>query len=144
MSDLRSLPPRVIVYDGQCFLCNSWLRFIPPRDPDGRIHFCPMQTATGQALLRKHGIDTTNPESFLFVEDGRAWKGSEAVIRILHTLGGPWRLATLALSIPSDFREATYRLISRNRYRISGRSDMCIVPTPDLRSRFVDWPEATP
>jgi predicted DCC family thiol-disulfide oxidoreductase YuxK len=139
-----NLPDRIIVYDGQCFLCNQWLRFLPPRDPQMLYRFCPRQTATGAALLQHHGLDPVDPKSFLYVECGRGWTGTSAIIRILAGLGGAWRFTMLLLLIPRALRDPFYSLLSRNRYRWRGKAAACIVPDAALRARFVEWPDAAP
>ena len=135
-----NLPERVIVYDGQCHLCNAWLRFLPPHDPQARFSFCPMQTATGAELLRRHGIDPSNPTSLLYVRGGHRRVATDAIIRIVVDVGGIWRLAALLWVFPRPLRDAVYALIVRNRYRWKGRAVQCIVPSNALRRRFVEWP----
>ncbi len=132
---------RIIVYDGQCPLCNRWLSFLPPRDPEARISFCPMQTVTGATLMRLHGLDPVDPDSFLYLEFGRAWTGSDGIIRVLMALGGIWRACGLLRFIPRRLRDPGYRVIARNRYRWWGRTESCMIPSEELRRRFLDWPQ---
>ena len=138
-----TLPPRIIVYDGVCHLCNRWLSFLPPRDVQCRYHYCPMQTATGAALMRQHGLDPQDPISFLYVEDGRAYLGTRAILRILTGLGGAWRWLAVLNLVPGPLREWGYGIVARNRYRWFGRTPTCVIPSPDLRQRFVEWPGRT-
>jgi predicted DCC family thiol-disulfide oxidoreductase YuxK len=62
---------------------------------------------------------------------------SEAVLRIARDLGRPWSLLWPLVHVPRPLRDLVYRLIARSRYRIFGRRDICRVPTPDERDRFL-------
>jgi predicted DCC family thiol-disulfide oxidoreductase YuxK len=139
-----NIPDRVIVYDGQCFLCNRWLHFLPPRDADCQYFFCPRQTKMGQHLMRIHGLDPDQPSSFLYIEDGCPYIASDAVIRIMSGIGGLWRTVVVLRLLPRVLRDAIYTVISRNRYQWFGHAPNCVIPCPELRQRFVDWPEPIP
>ena len=132
-----SIEPRgpVIVFDGICVLCNGWVRFLLRRDR-GRYRFAAMQSESGRALLSAHGLDADDPSSFLLVEDGRAWTDTDAIARVLSSLGGVWRMAGLIGLFPRFLRDPFYRLIARNRYGWFGTT-ACTVPDPDQRSRFL-------
>ena len=91
-------------------------------------------------LLRRlaaHGIDPDDPSSFLLVDGDRAWKDSDAIRRVVGGLGGVWRCAHLQALLPRGFRDRVYRLVARNRYRLFGRRDVCVVPSPEDRARFL-------
>ena len=142
----------VIVFDGVCVICNGWVRFLLARD-GGRHRFAAMQGAHGRGLLRQHGLDPDDPVSFLLVEGeraegeraeqdrvdgGRAWTDTDAIARVLHSLGGGWRFAAACLqALPGGMRDRVYRLLARNRYRWFGTT-VCHVPTPGQRARFLD------
>ena len=125
----------VVVFDGICVLCNGWVRFLLKRDR-GRYRFAAMQSESGRALLSAHGLDADDPSSFLLVEDGRAWTDTDAIRRVLSSLGGTWRIAALIALVPRSVRDPLYRVIARNRYRWFGTT-ACTVPTDAQRSRFV-------
>lgn len=125
----------VIVFDGICVLCNGWVRFLLERDR-GRYRFASMQSAAGRDLLTGHGLDPEDPASFLLVEQGQAWTDSEAIQRVLTSLGGAWKLAGVIGWIPSVLRDRLYRLLARNRYRWFGTT-ACTVPTQAQRDRFL-------
>ncbi|MET0891985.1 MAG: thiol-disulfide oxidoreductase DCC family protein [Pseudoxanthomonas sp.] len=125
----------VIVFDGICVLCNGWVRFLLGRDR-GRYRFAAMQSESGRALLSAHGLDADDPASFLLVEQGRAWTDTDAIARVLSSLGGTWRMAALIALIPRFLRDPAYRLIARNRYGWFGTTT-CTVPDPAQRSRFL-------
>ena len=128
----------VIVFDGVCRLCSRWVGFVVHHDRQARIRFAAMQSASGRALLAAHGLDADDPLSFLYVADGQGYRNSDAIVRVLTSFGGAWRLAGALRVIPRPLRDAGYRLIARNRYRWFGRRDVCLVPDAALAARFLD------
>ena len=126
----------VIVFDGICVLCNGWVRFLLKHDRDARYRFASMQSPAGRALLQRHGLDADDPVSFLLVAGGSAWTDTEAIVRVVHGLGGVWRMAAGIRLLPAPVRDRLYRLVARNRYRWFGTTT-CHVPTPAQRERFL-------
>jgi predicted DCC family thiol-disulfide oxidoreductase YuxK len=131
-------PGPVVVFDGVCRLCSRWVQFLLRYDRSGRIRFAPMQGQTGRALLQQHGLDPDDPLSFLWVESGRGYRNSDAILRIVDGLGGAWRLLRILRLLPRSLRDAGYRLIARNRYRWFGRRDACLLPDAAVAQRFLD------
>ncbi len=127
----------IIVFDGVCVLCSRWVRFLLPRDRRAVFRFAAMQSEAGQRLLAAHGLDPLDPVSFLFLDGGRAFTDSGAILRVLLRLGGPWRLLAIGYAVPRPVRDALYRWIARNRYRWFGRRDACFIPNPDAAARFL-------
>jgi len=127
--------PAQILFDGVCNLCNGFVQFVIARDPDGRFQFGPLQSAAAQRLLAS--APPSPSESFVLIEDGRVFRRSTAALRILRRLRFPWPLAYVAILIPRPIRDAVYDLVARNRYRWFGRRDRCMVPTPEVRKRFL-------
>ena len=127
----------IAVMDGECALCANGARVIARLDRERVFRVCPIQSRLGAALVRHYGLEPGDPETWLFMEDGRAWSGMEAIIRIGARLGGPGRLLTTMRLFPRSAREWTYRRIAQNRYRF-GRSDMCGLPNPELRARLIE------
>ena len=128
----------IIVFDGACVLCSGWVRFLLRHDREARYRFAAMQTSAGRALLVAHGIDPDDPSSFLLVEGDRAWKDTDAIRRVVGGLGGAWRVAHALALLPRALRDRVYRLVARNRYRWFGRSETCLLPTPEQRARFIE------
>ncbi|AAM38058.1 DUF393 domain-containing protein [Xanthomonas citri pv. citri] len=127
-----------IVFDGVCLLCNGWVKFLLRHDRHGRYRFAAMQGQAGRALLQQHGLDPDDPLSFLLVDATGAWTDSDAIVRVLAGLGGLWQLSGVLRLVPRRVRDLGYRLIARNRYRWFGRSDHCMLPTPEQHARFLD------
>lgn len=128
----------VIVFDGVCTLCNGWVRLLLRFDRRGRYRFAAMQGTHGRALLQQHGLDPEDPSSFLLLEQGRAWTDTAAILRVLSSLGGAWRLTGVLRLLPAGLRDRGYRVLARNRYRWFGRHDQCYLPDPAQAARFLD------
>jgi predicted DCC family thiol-disulfide oxidoreductase YuxK len=129
----------VVLFDGDCHFCNASVRFIAARDPAGRFHFAALRSATGQALLARHGLPPDLLETMVLVEDGdRAFVRSRAALRIARRLAGPSRLLYALALVPRPLRDLAYGVVARWRHRIVGRADACALPTPDLLKRFIE------
>lgn len=127
----------VTVMDGDCVLCTLGARLIARFDRARVFRICPVRTPLGEALLRHYGLDPDNPESWLYLVDGRAYTSIDAMIRAGARIGGAgWLLQPLRL-LPRPVQDWLYRRIARNRYQLLGRTDMCAVPDPGLRARLI-------
>lgn len=122
--------------DGDCALCTGGARIIARLDRERMFRICPISTSLGTAVVRHYGLLPEDPETRLFLEDGVAVSGMEAIIRIGERLGGVGRVATLMRVLPRPVREWLYRRIARNRRRF-GRADICAAPDPELRARLL-------
>ena len=132
-----NIPERLVLFDGVCNLCNRSVRFIIRHDPHGRFRFAPLQHPRLRTLLPAGSLPTGTPESVLYMRQGRLYTHSSAALWILRDLGGGWRLLWAGIIVPRPLRDAVYRWVARNRYRWFGRREACMVPTPDLRERFL-------
>lgn len=128
----------VVLFDGVCKLCNGWAKFLIRHDHQRRFRLASVQSPQGQALLEWYGMPTDEYETLVLIRDGRAHVRSDAILRILGGLPLPWRLGVVGRVIPRLIRDWLYDRIARNRYRLFGRYDTCLVLTPDHRSRFLD------
>lgn len=128
----------VILFDGVCNFCAWSVQFVITRDQRGACRFASLQSETGRRLLREHGLDAEAMDSFVLVEGAKAWRESDAALRVCRYLCFPWRVLVVFVIVPSFLRDPFYRLIARNRYRWFGKSDTCLVPTPEMRARFLD------
>lgn len=132
----------LVLFDGVCNLCNATVNFLLDRDPEGALRFGSLQSNAAGERLRAlgHPLPAGTPESLLFVEGGRVYRGSTAALRIARYLSPRgWRLVgALLLVVPRPLRDAVYGWIARNRYAWFGRTDVCRVPSPELRRRFLE------
>jgi predicted DCC family thiol-disulfide oxidoreductase YuxK len=133
----------VVLFDGVCNLCTWAVQFIIKHDPEGYFRFASLQSEYAQSLLRAHGVNITldgRDDTVALIEDGRVYTHSDAGLRIARHLTGPVRLAAVLIVLPRFVRDAVYRLIARSRYHVFGRQDVCWMPTPELKARFLDQP----
>jgi predicted DCC family thiol-disulfide oxidoreductase YuxK len=128
----------IVVFDAQCLLCDGWVKFLLRHDKQQRLRFASIQGAQGLALLQRAGLQIEGLQTLLLVDGERSWQHTAAILRILHELGGFWRLAWVAWLVPAPLRDALYRWLARNRYRWFGRSATCLLPPADAAWRFLD------
>jgi len=127
----------VILFDGVCNLCNGWVRFVIKRDPSGYFRFAPLQSGAAAHLLEARGSGPQDLSSVIVIEDGQVFERSTAILRIASRLRGPWPLFARLAAVPTPIRDRVYRWVASNRYRWFGRRDTCMIPTPELQSRFL-------
>lgn len=136
---MAALEHPVVLFDGVCNLCSAAVRFIVARDPKARLRFASLQSDVGRELLREHGLTPPAgaPVSVVLVLGERAFERSSAALRVARLLRFPWNGLYAFLVVPRPLRDAVYDFIARNRYRWFGKKDVCMVPTPELRARFL-------
>ncbi len=141
MEAMEGTGEKIVLYDGVCNLCDAAIRFILPRDSGGRIRFAPLQSATARRILAQYGIpESAALESIVWIEEGRPYLHSDAILRIAGQLDFPWKFAGIFRAVPRPIRDGIYRWIARNRYRWFGKEDACLLPRPEWRARFLEWP----
>lgn len=127
---------RILFFDGVCNLCNGFVDFLIRKDSHARLLFAPLQGKTAEARLSPSV--RTSMKSVVLLEDDKIYDQSDAVLRALGLLPGPWCGLAFLKILPKFLRDAIYDRIARSRYRIFGRRDTCRVPTPHERARFLD------
>jgi predicted DCC family thiol-disulfide oxidoreductase YuxK len=127
----------LIVFDGECVLCSANARFVLRHDKSGAFRLTTAQGALGQALYRHFGLATSGYETMLVLEGGRLLTESDAALAIAHALGWPWRAAGAFGLVPRRVRDACYRLVARNRFRLFGRRQSCFAPAAGDRDRIL-------
>jgi predicted DCC family thiol-disulfide oxidoreductase YuxK len=128
----------ILLFDGICNLCNGVTQYVIRRDPlPGKFLFATLQSEAGQHLLRRHGLPTDSLDSFVIIENDRAYSRSTAGLRVLRRLGFPWSLLYPLILVPGPMRDLLYDWIARRRYRWFGKRDVCMMPTPDIQQRFL-------
>ena len=138
MTEITAINDNIlIVVDAHCGICARGARWIARRDRAERFGIVPMQSAMGQGLFARHGIDPDDPNSWLYLENGDPMTGLEAWSRVGQVLGGQARLLGLVLLIPKPLRDRIYAFVVRNRRRIFGTADLCNMPDPDVAKRLV-------
>jgi predicted DCC family thiol-disulfide oxidoreductase YuxK len=137
------LPPAVskddvvILFDAECVVCSGWVHFILRNDPHGNLRIGAVQSANGQALLRYAGLDPNDIDTMLLVEHGLPYSQSSAFLRAVRYLRFPWPLLTVGRVMPVFLRNWLYDRVAKNRYRLFGKKDLCLIPAPAERARFL-------
>lgn len=137
MSDL------IVLYDGVCGLCNRLNQFLLKRDHHDRFLFASLQSHLAKKILERHGADPTDLDTVYVVENydspsERLFKRSNAVLRALETLGGIWKLSAVGKVVPRPIRDLFYSFVAINRYRVFGKYEVCMMPDPKYRKKFLD------
>ena|SRR5215204_1626888 len=138
----------VVLFDGVCNFCDASVNFVIEHDRDGYFKFAPLQSEPGMKLAEEYGLasevadanagDGSIPiDSVILIEDGRAYTHSTAALRIARRLTGLWGWAYAFVVIPSPIRDFFYRLFAKYRYRLFGQKDECMLPSPEVRARFL-------
>jgi len=127
----------VILFDGICNFCNGSVNFLIRHDRDNVFRFAALQSSTGQALLNKHGLDKNAFSSFVLIDEEKVYTKSSAFFRLTNHLPWFWKTLQVFRIIPRFIRDAIYDWIAKNRYRMFGRRDACMIPTLEQREKFI-------
>ncbi|WP_438969387.1 thiol-disulfide oxidoreductase DCC family protein [Nonlabens sp.] len=127
----------IVLFDGVCNLCNGAILFIIKRDKKDRFRFAAIESEIGQKLLDKHGIDPNKIDSIVLVSGDTAFAKAEAALRISKHLSGLWPLLYSLIIVPKFLTNVVYDFIARNRYKWFGKKESCMIPTPELKSKFL-------
>ncbi|HEX5172226.1 MAG TPA: thiol-disulfide oxidoreductase DCC family protein [Cyclobacteriaceae bacterium] len=129
---------RIVLFDGVCNLCNASVQFIIKHDPYGKIKFAALQSDAGKLLLERCGFHDGEFHSIIFIRNGKAYQQSEAVLQIVREFRLPWPwMYSVGRIIPLFIRDGIYRWVAKRRYRIFGKRNECMIPTPEIRQRFL-------
>lgn len=128
----------IILFDGICNFCNSAVNFTIKRNTKANILFAPMQSAAGQKLLQQHDLPLDDMQSFIFIENGVVYKQSTAALIVCRHLKGLWPLCYGLIIIPKFIRDGIYNWIAKNRYKWFGVRQQCMIPSPDVKTRFLN------
>jgi predicted DCC family thiol-disulfide oxidoreductase YuxK len=134
----------IILFDGVCNFCNRSVNLVIKRDRRGYFRFAPLQEPKGAEVARRYGVDPTKLDTFVLVENGRAYRKSGGALRVARRLGGVYALAFALIIVPPFVRDFFYDWFARRRYRWFGKRDACMVPTAEVRERFLTEETSTP
>lgn len=137
---MLDLPPnkKIILFDGVCNLCDSFVQFVIKHDRRDVFRFVPLQSDLGQQILKHIGIDPKQIDSIVLYQPGIAYYyKSSAALEIAKELGGIFNLSTLFRIVPAGIRNWLYDYVAENRYNWYGKKDACLLPTPDVESKFL-------
>ncbi len=129
--------PKIVLFDGVCNLCNGAVQFIIRRDKQNLFKFASLQSDFAQKLLKEQGFSTTDFDSIILLENGIIFQKSDAILRLLDSFSLPWKLLKVAYIIPRSFRNNLYDLIAKNRYKIFGKREHCMIPNAEIKEKFL-------
>ncbi|MDB4286226.1 DCC1-like thiol-disulfide oxidoreductase family protein [bacterium] len=127
----------IIIFDGVCNFCNTSINFIMKHDRQNLFSFTANQAEKGQEILQKFQLPQKEVGTIYLFEEGKVYRESTAALRIAKQLTFPFNLLYGFIVLPSFIRDGVYRWIAQNRYKWFGKRDVCRMPTPEDRSRFV-------
>lgn len=130
---------KIILFDGECNFCDQSVQFIIKRDPEGYYKFASLQSVAGQKILKEYSLPD-NIDSFILIDNNQYYFKSSAALRVCKNLNlnGLWKLFYLLLIVPRPIRDFFYEIIAKNRYKWFEKKEICMLPTPDIRKRFLE------
>ena len=129
---------KIILFDGVCNLCDATVQFIIKHDKRDVFRFVALQSELGQEIVRYIGVDSSKTDSIILYEPGHAYYyKAEAAIKIAKELGGIYSLMGVFSVLPIRFSNKVYDYIARNRYKWYGKKEECMIPTPEMKAKFL-------
>ncbi len=127
----------IILFDGVCNLCNTAVQFIIRHDPDEKFLFASLQSESGQQILKQFGLPNVDFNSFVLVQDDKIFNKSTGALKVAKQIKGGWKLLYIFIIVPRFIRDGVYSWIAKNRYKWFGQQQQCMIPTPQLKARFL-------
>ena len=128
----------IILFDGVCNLCNAAIQFVIKHDKQKHFKFAALQSNAGQQLLKQYQLPSQNFNSFVLIQNEKAYTKSTAALMVSKQLAGITKLLYGFIIVPPLIRNAVYNYIAKNRYKWFGKKDSCMLPTPELLARFLN------
>jgi len=127
----------IILFDGVCNFCNSVVNFIIRHDKKNVFLFCALQSDSGKRLLEQYKINWKQSDSFVVIENRKAWQKSNAALKLYNKLPWYWKWTQFFWVVPKFIRDGVYNFIAKNRYKWFGKKEDCMIPTPEMREKFL-------
>jgi predicted DCC family thiol-disulfide oxidoreductase YuxK len=134
---VTDLPPRLVLYDGVCGICNKSVQWLLRHDRDGLLRYAALQGETAERVRARHPEVPATIDTVVFVEEGRVHLRTRAFAHIGKHLGWPWRAISWMRFVPAFLADLGYNFIAAIRYRVWGKYDSCPIPKPEHRARFL-------
>ena len=128
----------IILFDGICNLCNHTVQFVIRHDPGAKFKFASLQSDIGRKLSTHFGLATTEPGSFVLIENNKAFTRSTAALKVAKRLKGLPGLLYAFIIVPPFIRNGVYDIVAKNRYKWFGKKDTCMIPNASEQSRFLN------
>jgi predicted DCC family thiol-disulfide oxidoreductase YuxK len=135
----QKLNKPVVLFDGVCNFCNKSVIYVSKIDKRRKIFFASLQSECGKEILNKMNVKIKEDEyeSVIFIRDEKLYKKSRAVLEILRESGGIWKFFYVFRIIPSFISDFFYDLIAKNRYRLFGKKESCMIPSAEIKRQFL-------
>lgn len=127
----------VLVFDGVCNLCNGLVKFIIKRDPAAYFKYVSLQSGPGADLVKRCRLSAVDADTVVLLENEKCYTRSTAALRVFRHLNRCWPLLYGFIVVPAFLRDALYRFVAKNRYRWFGKKEICFIPSPRDRERFI-------
>ncbi|HEV8721923.1 MAG TPA: thiol-disulfide oxidoreductase DCC family protein [Candidatus Binatia bacterium] len=135
---MTQIPDNLVLFDGVCNLCTASVQFIIRHDRAAIFYFAPLQSEIGREICQSQRLDPADVQTFVLISGGRVLVRSDAAIEVVSRFGGAWRFFTVLRLIPRVARDWIYSVVARNRYRWFGRTEACMIPTREVKKRFLE------
>ena len=137
MGSIDPLKP-IILFDGVCNLCNQSVQFVIRHDSKAKFNFAPLQSEFANSKLREFSFPTDELNTILLIKNNKLFQKSSAALEVSKSLNGLWPALYFFIIVPTFIRDWVYDRISKNRYSWFGKKDECMIPTQELKSRFLN------
>ncbi|KOY87232.1 hypothetical protein AD998_14690 [bacterium 336/3] len=127
----------IVLFDGVCNLCNSSVQFFIRNDKKNILRFASLQSEAGQTLLQKFNLPTNEFNSFVLIVNDQVYLRSSAALKVISYLGGFWKIFQVFWIVPRFMRDGVYNTLAKNRYKWFGKKTECMIPTPELKAKFL-------
>jgi len=129
---------KIILFDGICNLCNSFVQRVIKNDSKNIFKFASLQSDFGQKFLKDKHLDHLELKTIILIEGDKFYTKSTAALKIGKELKGIYQISSILIWIPKAIRDFVYDIVSRNRYSWFGRQESCMMPTPELKNKFIN------
>jgi len=127
---------KIVLFDGECHFCDQSVQFIINRDPNVTFKFASIQSDIGRQIIKDYSIPL-HIDSLILIEEKQFYLKSTAALRICKSLKGVWKIGVFFLLIPTPIRDLVYHVIAKNRYKWFGKKEVCKIPSPEIKKRFL-------
>ncbi len=127
----------ILIFDGECNLCNNWVKLVLRFDKKQRFKFCSLQSEQGRKLIGDQISLETLPQTVVLIENDKLYTHSTAALRVVQQLAFPVSMLVVFKIIPVKVRDVVYNWIARNRYKWFGKQQSCRIPEPEIMHRFL-------
>lgn len=128
----------LVFFDGVCNLCNSSVNYFIKKDRKNKLKFASLQSDAAKKILLHFGVQKIDLKSIIVLNNGKLYSKSSAIIEILRELGGIYKILLIFWIIPKPIRDFVYQFIADNRYKWFGKKETCMIPTPELKEKFIE------